>query len=195
MGDSCIYSYPRTYREENPLVPARLTPNSFSNGYPPYTESGTTIMSPIIRNFLKSIPFFHSFLVSALVILLWLIPLAAMTLREEGHGAGIWGYLEIAAFLATILAPVVYGWKSCDTKGAILTGVLPFLFVMTVPRLLTGEVPWGAPWFVNNVSSTIVLCIIGGLEGYFASLQEKQSLVVAGVLAGLWIVVFLSGIN
>jgi hypothetical protein len=152
-------------------------------------------MSSAIQNSQKSFAFFLPLLVSALIILFWLIPLAATTLRGKGSGAGMWGLFEIIALLATIIAPIVYGWKTCDTKGAVLIGVLPILFVMTVPRIVSGELPWDAPLFMHTVLTIAMLCIIGGLEGYFASLHEKKSLVLAIVLAGLWIFVFLSAIE
>jgi hypothetical protein len=152
-------------------------------------------MSSVIQNSQKPFPFYLPLLLSAVIIVLYLIPLIVMTLKGKGSGAGIWGLFSIVALLITIIAPVVYGWKTRDTKGAALVGVLPFLFVMTIPRVLSGELPRTTELLVDAVLYIVSLCAIGGLEGYFASLHEKKSLVVAIALAGLWIVFFLSGIN
>jgi hypothetical protein len=148
-----------------------------------------------IRNAQKSFPIFLPLLVSAIIILFWLIPLAAMSLRGKGSGAGIWGLFEIIALLATIIAPIVYGWKTCDSKGAVIIGVLPFLFAMTVPRVVSGDLLPGTPSVVNTVLYIAVLCILGGLEGYFASLHGKKFLGIALVLAGAWFWFFLTGID
>lgn len=152
-------------------------------------------MCSAIQNSQKSFPFFLPFLVSAIIILFLLIPLAAMTIRGNGSGAGILGIFEIVALFATIIAPIAYGWKTCDAKGAVIIGVLPFLFAMTVPRVLSGELPRDTPLLVNTVIYIAALCIIGGLAGYLASRHTKKTLVIAIALAGLWIFVFLSGID
>jgi hypothetical protein len=152
-------------------------------------------MSSAIRNAQKNFAFFIPLLVSAIIILIWLISLASMTLWGRGSGAGLWGLFEIIALLATIVAPVIYGWNTCDTKGAVLTGVLPFLFVMTVARVVSGELPAATPSYVNSILYGAGFCIIGGLEGYFASRHEKKSLGIALVLAGAWFWFFLSGIH
>lgn len=152
------------------------------------------IMSSAIRNAQENFAFFIPLLVSAIIILFWLISLAFMTLRR-GSGAGLWGLFEIIVLLATIVAPVIYGWKTCDTNGAVLTGVLPFLFVMTVARVVSGELFPDTPSYVNSILYPAGLCIIGGLEGYFASRHEKKSLGIAIILAGAWFWFFLSGIH
>jgi hypothetical protein len=152
-------------------------------------------MYSAIRNLQKSFPFYLPLLVSAIIILFWLIPFTAMTFGGKGYGAGLLGYFEIIGLFATIIAPLVYGWKTCDAKGTVIIGVLPFLFAMTVPRVVSGELPRDTPVFVHTVLYIVDLCVIGGLEGYFASWHEKKSLVLAIALAGLWILVFLSGIE
>jgi hypothetical protein len=157
--------------------------------------TGNSIMASAIRNAQKSVPLFLPLLVSAIIFLFWLIPLAAMTLRENGSGAGIWGHFEIIALAATILAPVVYGWRTRDTNGAVLIGILPFLFVMTVIRFLSGNMPATSHHLVNTILYIALLCIIGGLEGYFASRPDWKFRGVAIILAGAWLCVFLSGID
>jgi hypothetical protein len=152
-------------------------------------------MSSAIRNAQENFAFFIPLLVSAIIILFWLISLASMTLRERGSGAGIGGVFEIIALFATINTPVMYGWKTCDTNGAVLTGVLPFLSVMTIARVVSGELPPGTPSYVTSILYVAGLCIIGGLEGYFASRHEKKSLGIAIVLAGAWFWFFVSGIH
>ncbi|OPX65334.1 MULTISPECIES: hypothetical protein [unclassified Methanoregula] len=138
---------------------------------------------------------FHPLTVSALIILCWCIPLAAAVLAGKGHGAGIWNIFEIIALAATVLASVMYGWRTLDTNGAVLIGILPFLLVMTVIRFGTGNLPVTSHHLVNTVVYIAVLCIIGGLEGYFASRPDWKFRGIAIILAGAWIGVFLSGID
>ena len=151
-------------------------------------------MSSAIRK-LQNHPFFLPLGVSTLIILCWLIPLAAKKVRGIGYGAGIWGLFEIVALVATIIAPVVYGWKTGDSKGAVAVGVLPYLFMMIVPRIISEPHTMETGLFAKTILFIVSLCVIGGLEGFFASRREKKSLVVAIALAGIWIVVFLSGID
>ena len=143
----------------------------------------------------QSPPFIIPILVCAAVALLWLIPYIAMSLKGGGSGAGIWGIFSLIALPATVIAPVAYGRMTRDTIGAILIGVLPFLLVMTVPRLLSGEIPQDTGWLAWTVLYIVSLCTIGGLEGFFASRRDEKSLVVAVLMAGAWFWVFLSGIN
>lgn len=130
----------------------------------------------MIQNSQKSFPFFLPLLISAVLTLLWLIPFIVLSLKEKGSGAGIWGLFSIVAIFGSIIAPVVYGWKTRNTKGAVLIGVLPFLFTMTVPRVLSGAVPRDTVLLVNAVLSIVSLSAIGGLEGYFASRQRRNRL-------------------
>jgi hypothetical protein len=152
-------------------------------------------MSSAIQESQKPFPFFLPLLVSTIIILLWLIPFAGITLQGTGSGAGILGLFEIIAIPATILAPLVYGWKTGDTKGAVIIGVLPFLFVMTLPWILFGEKGGNHPAFTNWVLYIIPLCITGGLGGYFASRRDTISWGIAIILAGAWFWFFLSGIH
>jgi len=152
-------------------------------------------MDPLNSVSWKKSLFFHPLVVSALVVMCWCIPLAASVLVEKGHGAGIWNIFEIIAIAATILAPVVYGWRTRDTNGAVLIGILPFLFVMTGIRFLSGNMPATSQNLVNTTLYIVLLCIIGGFEGYFASRPDWKLRGVAIILAGAWLYVFLSGID
>ncbi|MCK9631023.1 MAG: hypothetical protein M0R30_05215 [Methanoregula sp.] len=102
---------------------------------------------------------------------------------------------SIIALLATIIAPVAYGWQTKDTTGAVLIGVLPFLLTITIPRIFFGISAQDTNYLVRSALSIVALCSIGGLEGYFAAKREKRAFIIAAALAGLWAIVFLSGIN
>lgn len=152
-------------------------------------------MSTENQKFQNPFIFFYVLLVSAGIVILWLIPLLVRFLQGEGTGTGFWELFTISALFFTILAPIVYGWFTKDTKGAVIIGVLPFLFTMTIPRVVAGELPRDTPLLIEAVLYIVSLCVIGGLEGYFASRREWKSLVIAAVLAGVWIFVFISGIH
>jgi hypothetical protein len=152
-------------------------------------------MPAAIRESPKTISFFLPFIVSAIIILLWLIPYAGLILREHGFNAGALGLVEYIAIPVTCLAPVIYGWKTTDTKGAVIAGVLPFLFVMSIPWIFSVESAGNQPAFTDWVLYMLPLCIIGGLEGYFASHRDTISRGIAIILAGAWFWFFLSGIH
>jgi hypothetical protein len=159
------------------------------------SDIGYQAMSAQNPNSQNHLTIFHALLLSAFIVTLWLIPYFVMSLQEEGRGAGIWELFSVIALLLTILVPVVYGWYTKDTKASILLGVLPFLLVMTIPRLFASPGDAGSGYLVMTILYIVSLCSIGGLEGYFASRQEKKSLVIAIALTVLWIMVFLSGIK
>lgn len=152
-------------------------------------------MSSETLNSQKTFTFFPPLLISATIVILWLIPHLVTSIRGEGSGAGLWGLFSIVALLATIIAPVAYGWQTKDTTGAVLIGLLPFLLTMSVPRLFFGTSAQDNSYLVKSVLYIVSLCVIGGLEGYFAAMREKRAFIIAATLAGLWILVFLSGIN
>lgn len=159
------------------------------------SDTGNRIMSAVVQDFQKRHPFLLPLSLSAVMIVLYLIPLVAMTVRGKGSGPGIWGLFSIIAILITIAAPIVYGWQTRDAKGAVFIGVFPFLITMTVPRIVSGELPRDTTQLVRTVIYIASLCTISGLEGYFASRHEDKSLLAALALAGLWFIVFLSGLN
>ena len=130
-----------------------------------------------------------------IIFLFWQIPYAAIYLKGKGAGAGIWGIFSIIALFATLVTPIAYGWMTQDIKGATLLGVLPYLFATTVPQFVMGDIPVIDGWLVQRIIYIASLCAIGGLGGYFASRHEKISLFVAIMLAGVWFMIFLSGIK
>jgi hypothetical protein len=90
--------------------------------------------------------------------------------------------------------PLLYGWYSGNRAGAVLAGILPLpLFFLAGFFLLRH----GNMVFLS--SGTIpfigILSAILGTAGYCAAQRTKEYLAVSFVLAGLWLVFFLSGIN
>lgn len=125
----------------------------------------------------------------------WLIPDLIIFIHGGEGGPGLWGLFTFVALPATIIAPIAYGWHTKDTTGAVLIGLLPFLLTMGVVRILPGTGVGDTRYLVETVFWIGSLCAIGGLQGYFAAMREKRSLILAAILGGLWIFVFLSGMN
>jgi hypothetical protein len=105
---------------------------------------------------------------------------------------------SIETFLIFILPlfPLIYGYITRDKVGAVLMGVMPFLGLFSV--ILLGESDFSISsvrWLTRAISFWLVLIIIAGLEGYFASKRKISSLFVAIGLYILWILWFLSGIH
>lgn len=151
-------------------------------------------MSSDNRIFQKIPSFFIPLILSAVIIALYLIPWVSRSF-SWGYVAGIWGFFEIIALLATVSVPVIYGWKTGDAHGAAITGILPVLIVMIILRGISGNFPQTPGLLIEMVIYTGSLCIIGGLEGIFASRRDTKFLGIAFALACLWCFVFLSGIR
>ncbi len=90
--------------------------------------------------------------------------------------------------------PVLYGWYSGNRMVAVLAGILPLPLVFLAGFFLRppGDV-------VHLVSGTLpfvaVLAALTGLAGYCAAARTKEYLAVSVVLTGLWLVLFLYGID
>ncbi len=113
--------------------------------------------------------------------------------RQAGTpGSQAWGFFSIIALVATIAAPLAYGWYSRDPAGATIIGALPFLLVIGVSRIISGS---GQPDLVYAVFYFLTLSLAGGLSGYFAAKKTTKDLLIALLLAGIWTGIFLSGIH
>jgi hypothetical protein len=143
----------------------------------------------------KPINFFPVLLVSAVIVIFWLIPVFASGGWAGPMGASAGGFISIVALILTIIAPLVYGWYSRDETGAILIGVVPFLLTYGISRILSGNSPAGTGYQVYSVLYVVSLSIVGGLEGFFAAKKTAGSLLIALLLAGIWAGIFFSGIH
>jgi len=152
-------------------------------------------MSPETPNPKKPHNFFQVLLISAAIVILWLIPVFASSGLGWTACAGAWGIVSIIALLLTIIAPLVYGWYSRDETGAILLGVVPFLLTTGVSRIISGNSPAGIDYRIYSVIYVVLLSLAGGLEGFFAAKKTAGSLLIALVLAGIWAGIFFSGIH
>ena len=131
-------------------------------------------------------------LITAIVIVLSLL------LAAKQHYGSPTFRTSIETFLIFILPlfPLIYGHITRDKVGAILMGVMPFWGLFSV--LLFGELDSflsAMSWLTRAIPFWLVLIIIAGLEGYFASKRKMSSLFVAIGLYILWILWFLSGIH
>lgn len=129
-------------------------------------------MSPKIPCTQNLFIFSPAILISAVIIILWLIPALVTGWKTESPGTGVWGFVSIVALVATIISPLIYGWYSRDGTGAILIGVFPFLLVAGVSRIISGPSQPGIHYLAYSVLYIVSLNIIGGLEGFFYS-KEK----------------------
>jgi len=139
--------------------------------------------------------FSHAVVISCAIAALWLIPGLVILMQGEGSGSGLWGILTIIAIPVTVIAPLVYGWDTRDTIGAVILGLLPFLLVMGISGTLPGNIPGGSDHLAASVLYIVSLSLVGGVEGFLAAKKNLKSLVIGIFLAGVWIGIFLSGIN
>jgi len=90
---------------------------------------------------------------------------------------------------------MLYGWYLPDRTGAILVGILPFLVVFGVSRIISGDSPPGSGYLAYSVLYLVLLSIAGGLEGFFAAKKTVGLLSVSLLLALVWTGIFLHGIR
>lgn len=130
--------------------------------------------------------------ISAGIILLWVLPVIMLLLQTGTSGALPWGYLTYIALITTIVSPFAYGWYSRDSTGAIIIGTVPFLLVGGISRIISSP---GQPNLVYVAGYFLALSIAAGLSGYFAAKKTTGNLLIALLLAGIWVGIFLSGIH
>ena len=136
--------------------------------------------------------FFRAGAISAAIILLWAIVYFILAWRAGIPGIQMWGFVSIIALLATVISPLAYGWYSRDSTGAIITGALPFLLAVGISRIISSP---SLSDLIHIVGYFLSLGIICGLEGYFAARKTPRDLVIALLLAGIWVGILLSGIR
>ncbi len=152
-------------------------------------------MSPETPNPQKPLNLFTVLLISAAIVILWLIPVYTYESRAGNSGTGAEGFISIIALLVTIIAPLVYGWYSRDETGAMFIGGIPFLLTYGFSRILSSTSPGGTDYLACSVFYIVSLSMIGTLEGFFAAKKTVGSLLIALILAGIWVGIFFSGIR
>jgi hypothetical protein len=149
-------------------------------------------ISPETRTIQNPLNFFRTIAISAAIILLWVIVYLVQAGQAGTPGSQVWGFISIIALLATIISPLAYGWYSRDPAGAVIIGAVPFLLVVGVSRIISG---FGQHDLIYPVVYFMSLSLTGGLGGYFAAKRTTGYLVIALILAGIWVGIFLSGIH
>ena len=152
-------------------------------------------MSSQASNPQKPLNFFLALVISAAIVILWLVPVFAPGGRTGTVGTGAWGLVSVIALILTIISPLVYGWYSRDGTGAILIGVIPFLLTTGVSRIISITLPPGIEYLVYWILYIVSLSIIGGFGGFFAAKKTAGSLLVALILAGIWTGIFFTGMH
>lgn len=137
---------------------------------------------------------FRTIAISTIIILLWVVPFVILLWQAGTPGSQLWGLISLIALPATIASPLVYGWLSRDSTGAIIIGTLPFL-VITSLVIVTGNGEGGSQYLAFRIAYFAVLVLAGGLEGYFAAKKTRGNLLIALLLAALWAGIFFSGIH
>lgn len=139
--------------------------------------------------------FFWVILIICTIIALWLVPEITAIYPGKGSGSGILGYAPVIALIVTIISPLVYGWLSRDSTGAIIIGALPFLLVNGVSGIIANPGQANADFPVYPVVYILSLSLTGGLEGFFAAKKTTGYLLIALLFAGVWAGIFFSGIH
>jgi hypothetical protein len=134
-------------------------------------------------------------LISAGIVVLWVIPVIVMLSEAGTPGVHLWGFFSIFALPATLLFPLAYGWYSRDSTGAILIGVLPFLLVTGISKIFFSPPISRPDLLLYSIAYSVSLILISGLLGFFAAKKTAGSLLIAVVLAGMWTGIFLTGIH
>lgn len=95
------------------------------------------------------------------------------------------------------IAPIFYGLQTKDRIGSVIVGTVPILclfYELHLNSFIAGNVP-ETERIIDIFTYFGSLTIIGGLEGYYASKEQFDSLIIAIVLAIFWISIFLNGLD
>ncbi|MFA5267487.1 MAG: hypothetical protein WC379_05905 [Methanoregula sp.] len=132
------------------------------------------------------------FIISLVIITIWEVP-AIMASRSSimPTQPAILSLIIIALLPAV---PVIYGWITGNQTGALIIGVMPLLILGLIIPIQSGDF-LNRQWVASAIAYWGTLMFIAGLAGYFAAKKELKSLVVSGILVGVWFAVFVSGLN
>ncbi|MCM1986310.1 hypothetical protein [Methanococcoides seepicolus] len=106
-------------------------------------------------------------------------------------GGSLTFLIEVFSLFLLALAPIMYGLITRDKIGSVIVGVLPvvglFLYFYS-SSIISRE-------FISMEILTYfgILVILGGLEGYFASIKEIQYNILAICCFLFWVVFFIRG--
>ncbi|WP_410508646.1 hypothetical protein RSJ42_18245 [Methanosarcina hadiensis] len=109
--------------------------------------------------------------------------------------------IEVLIVLVSIfvysVAPIFYGLQTKDTAGSIIVGTVPTLclfYELHLRSFIAGIFP-EIERIIDIFTYFGSLIIIGGLEGYYASKEKIDSLIISIVFAIFWISTFLNGFD
>lgn len=105
--------------------------------------------------------------------------------------------MVLISIFAYPIAPIFYGLQTKNRIGSIIVGTVPILclfYELHLNSFIAGNVP-ETERIINVFTYFGSLTIIGGLEGYYASKEQFDSLIIAIVLAIFWISIFLNGLD
>jgi len=112
------------------------------------------------------------------------------------NGASIfWASVETFLIFILPMLPIIYGYITRDKVASTLMGAMPFSGFFIVTLFKATHSPIFMRWLTSAIPFWLVLIIIAGLEGYFASQRKIFSFLVAICLYILYILLFLFGIK
>jgi hypothetical protein len=136
--------------------------------------------------------------IEAVILAIGVFTFNKMPPRGTAEDIIAWFLLLVAfCFLFSIFPAIaiIYGWYTGNRNGAILAGALPLpLFYITAYFLFSSDnmvfirVP-------ETIIFIVILSAICGLAGYCAARRTKNYLAVSILLTGLWLIIWMSGLN
>jgi hypothetical protein len=136
------------------------------------------------------------FLVTILISLV--LPLFVVSVSNFGitHGTPLFVLMEIGIIILFTLIPLVYGWYTVDTRGAVIIGILPIIF-LAILAAARDPSDLFIPGRIDHVLVFLMpLILMGGLIGFCASRQNYSWLFLAVCCIIGWVLYFLvAGIN
>lgn len=102
--------------------------------------------------------------------------------------------VSIITILIFPISPIIYGRITKDELGSIIVGAIPIVAVLFYGNFILGST-YHMSRILRVIGYTGSLAIIGGAEGYFASKERIEYILIAICLGILWILAFLNGIN
>lgn len=133
-------------------------------------------------------------LILPLIVSLLIIVVEAAAHIEDLFPSVVFGVSIIYLFP---VAPIIYGSITGNKIGSVIVGTLPiigFYFYAVIVLIDINEIS-DITQAIDEIIYIGSFLIIGGFEGYFASKQKTEYLVVAVCLCILWVVIYLSGID
>jgi len=136
--------------------------------------------------------------IEAVILAIGFFTFTKMPPRGTAGDIVAWFLLLVAFCIVFSIFPAIaifYGWYTGNRNGAILAGALPFPIFFITGILLTRSQNMVWIPFPDTILFIVILSAICSFAGFCAAQRTKNYLAASIILTGMWLIIWMNGIN